>query len=563
MAEITPPLSPRPTLGLCVITKEWTPELLSKLYGLRDYFDQLYVQVNGHPKPKGSGVSWVNFSFYKWNDNFADARNALQQEVTTDYWTWMDTDDILRNPQTLGPIVQQMHDLGTDMVFAPYEYNTTGGVVSELQFRERIIRTSLAGAWHGAIHETWIPETDAVRETNHAVVWVHETDSEHFHDSMKRNRRILEAEAAHPPVDPRIWYYLGLNYGMDKHYTEAIECFERLIDSSGWDEEIYRSWLQIFSCYFELKSYESAEMAAFRAMAILPDWPDAYFMLQQLYYQVDDHEKALEWYKVGASKPEPKSDSAFNPIVRHYQPKELAAYSYLATNHPTDAYRIARSLPTSYPIRQELKDEIIRALNEAAAITATKTLLDFPGTDKQGVLQALPPELRSDIRLTEERRRYIPGKKWPKGSIVFYCGPSFEAWGPDTLGQGMGGSEEAVVYLSRELAKEGRKVVVYNERGNTSTYGDEVKYRPWTEINPNDEFDVFVAWRSPAGIENIKARRKVLDLHDIISSEAVYQALPHIDKVLFKSQFHRSLYPGVPDEKAVVIGNGIVREHFE
>lgn len=573
MAEITPPpVEKTPTLGLCVITKTMTEELMAQLVAMLTFVDQVYVQVNGDKLAPHSEFARIHISYFDWRDDFAAARNALQAEVKTDYWTWMDTDDTLRHPEQLRVQVGLMEAAGTAMVFAPYEYNTKDSVVTELQYRERLIRTATPGEWHGVIHETWIPASDVARNTTEAVIWVHHITKDSLKASMLRNRRILESEYSQEPRDPRISYYLGLNYGMDKHYEEAINCFLDLIDTGGWDEEIYRAWLQIFSCYFELGSLEPAELAAHKAMSVLPEWPDAYFMLQQLYYQTDEHEKSLEWYKVGVSKPQPVSDSAFNPVVRWYQPLELAAYSYLATGQAFPAQRTLRLLQaknSAYPIKEQLARHITEAVADEYAIGAVKTLvkrLDPAGA--QQLLLALPADLKSDIRLTDERRRYIPGKTWPKGSIVFYCGPSFEDWGPDTLGQGMGGSEEAVVYLARELSKRtDMAVTVFNQRSTpyleeqvNPYYG--VNYSPWTEINPNDEFDVFVAWRSPAGIENIKARRKLVDLHDIIDAELVYRMLPHVDKYLFKSNFHRELYPDVPDDKAAIIGNGLVKGQF-
>lgn len=563
------------SVGLCVITEEYTKELHRKLLDLTPHVDDIYVQVNG---PRGGGTVpgyRIHFSKFEWNNNFADARNALLAEVKTDFWLWLDTDDELIGAEHIRSTVDHMAETGVDIMYAPYEYDIQNGVVTEVQNRERIIRTSLPGKWHGAIHETWIPEQGATRETTTKLVWRHHKTKDEHKASMLRNRAILEAERA--KGDPRIAYYLGLNYGMDDHYREAIECFQELIKTGGWDEERYRAWLQIFSCYFELGEHVNALNAALQATLELPEWPDAYLMLQQLYYETDDHTKSLEWYHVGRSKPMPDSDSAFNPIVRVYQPMWLAAYSYLATGQPRKALEVAMQATKACPPLaaqwEELRKGIVQAVNEAGAIDNAKALIQFAEKydgDATKVLDALPASLRADIRLTDERRRLIPGKTWPKGSVVFYCGPSYEPWGPDTLDKGMGGSEEAVVYLARELAKEGRQVFVYNER--TTPHLDihdpdgayqTVAYYPWTEINPNDDFDVFVAWRTPVGLKDIKARLKLCDVHDIISPEVVYENLPYVDKYLFKSKFHRELYPEVPDSKAVVIGNGLSKDQFK
>lgn len=573
------------TVGLCVITKSLDFELRTRLEKLLTdgFLDEIYVQVNGGTGSSiGTNFPHLNVSQYTWNDNFADARNALLAEVKTDYWVWMDTDDDIQGIENLRSVVDHMEAKGVDMMFAQYAYShDADGIVNEIQNRERIIRTSLSGEWRGVIHETFIPHGGATRETTDQLVWVHQKDAAGHHESMKRNRKILESEFFSKEfeqggADPRIAYYLGLNYGMDDHYEEAIKCFEYLIKHGGWDEERYRAWLQIFSCLFELNRYEEAMDAALQATLELPEWPDAYFLLQQVYYHLDDHQKALEWFNVGRSKPQPVTDAARNPVVVVYQPLYLAAYSYLATGQAKKAFAAARELQRlapGYSAINNLKPHILDALNEAQAIDNAKGLIAFSEKyegDARAVLEALPPVLRSHVALTEERRRLIPGKSWGNSSVVIFCGNSFEPWGPDTLDKGMGGSEEAIVYLSRALAYTGLNVTVFNER--PSAYDDDftngasavyVDYLPWTEINPNDEFDVFVAWRSPVGLKDIKARLKLCDVHDIISQEMVYDNLPYVDKYLFKSQFHRSLYPEVPDSKAVVIGNGISKEQFK
>lgn len=591
------------SVGLCLITDTYTEELDKKLGAFAPYVDKIYIQVNGEvmrPKPS---VGNAEVSRFKWTDNFAEARNALLKEVKTDYWLWMDSDDDIAGLRdNLQDVVSHMESTELGIMFAPYIYAIDDkGQPTEVQNRERIIKTSLKGQWMGVIHETFIPESQPFTETTTKLQWIHKKNAGDHQASMLRNRGILEHEYRKEPRDPRVAYYLGLNYGMSRDYERAIRCFEELIQTGGWDEERYRAYLQIFSCYFELSQHDKAITAALAATTELPDWPDAYFMLQQVYYQMDDYEKSLEWFKTGKSKPSPKSDSAFNPIVRGPQPLYLAATAYLFQGKPQPALKLLLELQRQYPsydIPEPVRQTTLDAVNEERAIESAKYLIDFNQKyegDALAVLNSLPPTIRSDVRLTEQRRDLIPGQKWPKGSIAIYCGPSFESWGPDTLDQGMGGSEEAVVYLARELAlqKEGgkyRQVTVFNERQQPtedkvvlSEYYDEdyaakgnnadyyagstdfvtVDYKPWTEINPNDQFDTFICWRDPSIAKEIDAKKIICDLHDIISQESVYQAVPYVDVFCFKSQFHRELYPEVPDHKVRIIGNGIVTGQFE
>jgi tetratricopeptide (TPR) repeat protein len=562
------------TIGLCVIAKGGPDDqLLHLLTTLTPHFDQVYLQVNATKEGIGywsNKVKGINVSYFKWNDNFADARNALLAEVKTDYWLWADSDDEIYGLEDLRKVVDQMERNDTAIMFAPYHYLVNeDGITIELQSRERIIRTGTPGEWRGAVHETFIPAGAANFDDTTLIHWKHVKTPEDHALSLHRNVAILSREFNKEDKDPRIAYYLGLALGQLGSFEPAIEAFNYLIEHGGWDEERYRAWLQIAGIYQQMSEFPKAIEACFGALAELPDWPDAYYLLQQAYYEMDDHERSLEWFKIGQTKPEPDTDSARNPIVTQYQPMLLASMSYLFTGQVKEAMQTATRLSQLAPAYKELdklKPELLRAYNEQTAIDNAKALIDFTRTyegDPIKVLDSLPAYLRSDIRLTEERRKLTPAKTWPKGSVAYYCGQSFEPWGPDTLEQGMGGSEEAVVYLSRQLAKVGTQVVVYNERTAHLNENPLLDYLPWTEINPADTFDTFIAWRDPSMLSTIKARLKLCDLHDIVNPELVYRNAQFVDKFMFKSQFHRDLYPKLPDDKCVIIGNGINKGDFK
>lgn len=141
----------------------------------------------------------------------------------------------------------------------------------------------------------------------------------------------------------------------------------------------------------------------------------------------------------------------------------------------------------------------------------------------------------------------------------------------------MGGSEEAIVYLSRELAKLGHEVVVYNERdtdyiddvehatdlidGELTEVDMYVTYKPWNTINPNDHFDTIIIWRAPENARMFKANKVLCDLHDVIQPERVYAEAEYIDTYMVKSEYHRGLYPEI--DNIQVVGNGINTGDFK
>ena len=94
------------------------------------------------------------------------------------------------------------------------------------------------------------------------------------------------------------------------------------------------------------------------------------------------------------------------------------------------------------------------------------------------------------------------------------------SWDPTFVESGgLGGSEEAVVYLAQALTEIGYNVTVYGEMSG-GQFGS-VLYQHISMFNVLDPGDIFIAWRYPLSIELGKhAKVKLLWLHDIIDSHS-------------------------------------------
>lgn len=89
----------------------------------------------------------------------------------------------------------------------------------------------------------------------------------------------------------------------------------------------------------------------------------------------------------------------------------------------------------------------------------------------------------------------------------------------------LGGSESALLYLSRELAKLGHKVVIYNNCGKESGMFNNVDYRQFTTLadlvnhSKKEDYDIFISFRDlPAFLFPIKAGKRVWWGHDDFSN---------------------------------------------
>jgi glycosyltransferase involved in cell wall biosynthesis len=168
------------------------------------------------------------------------------------------------------------------------------------------------------------------------------------------------------------------------------------------------------------------------------------------------------------------------------------------------------------------------------------------------------------LKKIEKRREALKifQKKWSPldanhRNIVYYCGNSRMKFGPNS--NKMGGSEKAVVNLSRELAKIGHKVTVFGnvEEGEF----DGVEYINYEKFNAYDNFDIIILWRGFSfGVlhEIESANRILLDFHDF--SDLSGYPSGYFDKatnIMMKSKFHTTLFPELDKNKMVICKNGL------
>ncbi|GIW70211.1 MAG: hypothetical protein KatS3mg101_0958 [Patescibacteria group bacterium] len=74
-----------------------------------------------------------------------------------------------------------------------------------------------------------------------------------------------------------------------------------------------------------------------------------------------------------------------------------------------------------------------------------------------------------------------------------------------------------------------------------------VRWLPYKMFNPRDNFNIFIQWRSSHLAGKIKARKFLVDLHDVFSPKAI--KWDNVDYVMVKSQAHRNLAKNIKDGK--------------
>ena len=383
---------------------------------------------------------------------------------------------------------------------------------------------------------------------------IHTATKQHAVESKDRNHKILE-KAYKATKDPRYIHYLGISYFVQEDYQKALDTLTEYISVGGWDEEVYRSLLKMSDAAYMLGRYEDALQYALQALGLMPDYPTAMYALANLEMQKNNYKQALEWIKTAARKPMPKTSSIYDPTMVDKGVMMGAVCEFELGNH-REAADLLKQVKT-----MDVDPELQKEVEYEASIDRLQAILPalFKHYEDPKVLwDGLKEDIKWDGRFRKYREQFNEPKKWAKKSVVFFCGKGYEEWGAHTLDKGMGGSEEAIVYLSRELSKLGYDVTVYGEVPKPYKDG-EVKWVPWQRCDVRDTFDTLVVWRYPQVAKQFKARRIIVDMHDLLPQQHVK---PMKDTVyMFKGQYHADQYPQITNYN--VVSNGVVLDQFK
>lgn len=547
------------SLGLYIIckgTKDEQESINSLLLGASHNVDKIYLTVThkdglAEVTKMAKTFKNVKVSYFEWVDRFDSARNFNFAQGDTDYKMWIDVGDKF-NFAILPKLKEKLADY--DAIWMPYNYafDDDGNCIAQ-HWRERIINSQIPFEWRGWIHETLITETPHKTERINVPVIHAKQDRE---GSIIRNHRILQ-KAYDDTRDARYLHYLGLSYYSLQEWQKAIDYFNAYLKVGGWDEEIYRSLLRMSEAYAQLDDDENARSSALQAVSLLPAYPWAYYNLAEIEFQADNWKECLEWLNVAFSKPEPDTNSIYDPTV----PEKAKIIASTCKFMLGDARTALQILDT---VKGEPTDDLRQMYQpEANNEVLNAVLQELPNhiKDKQLLSQlwnAIPRDMKYNNKYRKLREMMTEPKVWPKKSIVFFCGQGYEEWGPHTLDKGMGGSEEAVVYLAREFAKKGYDVTVYGHLKATIADEHYVTYKPWKEVDKRDTFDTLIIWRQPNLASHFKANKILIDMHDLLDKKAV----PNLKNAtyMFKSQYHADQYDV---DNFNVIGNGIKESYID
>jgi tetratricopeptide (TPR) repeat protein len=589
-------------IAACLITKgdDELASLKRAVGSIANYVQEVHITANSdHEETKRwCKKNGYDFSYLKWNKDFSIQRNFNFNRASSDcdYIFWMDSDDILVNAHELPKIAKLAQQQELDCLYMTYWYScefdgerTFENVtrVDIIQERERLLNPRKI-RWVGRLHETPLPfEGVKFKHSSykyseaspmvvlHTGAWTSEP-AEVTHARNMRNREVLELQLKEEremgKADPRTILYLMKIYawGDDEELHKLnLKLGPEYIQNSGWDEEIATCWLLMAKSAGYFNQWEEAEKYIFQAMKVYPNRTEIYLRLAEVCFFLRKYKEMEHWMEMGLSLEEKKETSSVDNVhLNKLLASELTTRYFLDVKQNfRKAFKASEEVYKLNPNKETHgRMEHLRELaNLDIACEHTDKLCQYliKDGDKKAVLDllhSLPQAIQMQPFSLNMLKKYQKPRIWQGNEICYFAnfgGKAFEEWSPLSLKKGLGGSETAVVKLSKYWASLGFKVTVYGDPGTDYGMYDGVTYLPYLYFNKKDKFNIFIQWRDAFLSDKISSKKFFVDLHDVTHAGNFTGRLDQIDKIFVKSEAHKNLLQGIDGKKIAIISNGI------
>lgn len=549
-------------VAACIITgDQYNIEEVKKLLkSLEPHVHGVFINYNGTKKK----LDWQKYTTlpivykkFKWEDDFALARNQALSIIPKDeydWWLWIDTDDILvGEPGAMQEMIESIDEY-TEGIFLRYAYAVepdTGIVVVE-QWRERVLSTKTGWNWVHPIHEVCRSLSGVQFAKRDHVYIEHQRKDGDERGARERNRRIIARAIRQHPEEPRFHFYFAgeamaeadsLPPGKEK--LELIEVaileyknFREMLNDIN--DDMYLATSRIAELCRMKGDYAAALEADLECVAIYPDWPDGYVGAAKSCLEIQDWARMKSFADMATRCSKPQTAASIEPMSSSFTPLFLRA------------------------IANEELGNIDQALDD---YKEAKKYWRPPNGDLEKKIEFLEDLQKNKPNEPRwEERKKLRGTRKEK-SICFFTQPIPDNWHPELLKQnGAGGAETCIMKLAPMFQADGWRTVVFGTPGPYRGVYEGVEYWNADEFLPSEEFTVFVSSRSYVPFEHeLRAKAKFLWMHDVNIGPQQPEIFQRTDAVFGLTNWHsehlQKLY-NLDKNKMRVVPNGIDLERF-
>ncbi len=566
-------------ISLCIIVKDEVEELDRCLKSIHKYVDEIVVAWNGTNIETNRVLIKYNARIikHKWTGNFSEARQISFDNAKYEYVMWLDADDTFIDPERIRGLLAHFDDSRMGALWMYYDYerddddNTTMAV-----WRERIIKKKWF-KWAGVVHEENLKTTDCIQaKIEKRICHVkHHPAKDRIEKSGARNLEIsakqyLKEHEINEVDAINVWNYAKSLNAMNK-IEDALDIFNEFIQITESDCHRYEALCEAAKILRKLRKYDLSMDYNLQAQKLKPEWPYSYFGLAKAYFCVSDWNSVIHYTNLGfrCKDPSEVAPMAFDPMSITIRPLEPLVYALVQLGKFKEALTATEKALLFIPSNKYFKNwrkEMVKAIERERIEESCLNICEHLELEDKSKLEnfskCLPSSVEDHPVFVRLRNKF--NSKGGKNRIVIYCGSSYELWDPLSANSGIGGSEEAVINMSKQLAKLGWNVEVYNNCLEPGNY-DGVSWQGFWGYDKDQSCEIFISWRDTRPIMLApKESYCILWLHDVWEkSNFTEQELDRVDKIFVLSNWHRRCMPDIEDDKFFVTRNGIISEQFE
>jgi glycosyltransferase involved in cell wall biosynthesis len=222
------------------------------------------------------------FCNYKWNDDFAEARNYAKSKARTDWILSIDADEKLYD---VGAVREAVALAEARQGKAVDVKCITDPAKGKWFFYPRLFKNVPEVFWESPIHNTLSVFPEKVGNVRLFI-----GNSPAHNNDPERAFRILKKDVE-TRFHPRSMYYLGREYWYRKDYENAVIMLGKYVQVSTFLSEKADAFLIMARCYWMMKMANDARDACAQALIINARFKEAILFMAELSWE----DNAKQW----------------------------------------------------------------------------------------------------------------------------------------------------------------------------------------------------------------------------------------------------------------------------
>lgn len=286
------------TISLCMIVKNEEDVLARCLDSVKDIADEIIIVDTGSTdKTKEIAETYTDKVFdFKWINDFSAARNYSFSKATKEYILWLDADDIILEKDRQ-KFKQLKQDLGSEVDIVMMKYNVgfdESGNITLSYFRERLSRRTCNCHWKEPVHEY----LEISGKTINSDICI--THKKEHAATPGRNLKLYKSYLSRGKnLSTRGLFYYARELYYNEQYDDAIKYFNKFLDTEqGWIEDNITACFHLSVCYDHKKDRKNMLRSLLRSFEYDNPRGEICCQLGNYYFQNNEYEKAILWYKL-------------------------------------------------------------------------------------------------------------------------------------------------------------------------------------------------------------------------------------------------------------------------